>query len=102
MKKIILTFAFLNIGLVGFSQETKKKDKKEKNATVKSKNIQLCSDSKNSPLYILDGKEINSEKLEELNAKNIAEVSVLKGEKATYKYGQKGVNGVVEIYSKKK
>jgi len=53
------------------------------------------------PLYILDGKEINSPTFETISPETIESVSVLKDEKATEIYGEKAKNGVVVITSKK-
>jgi beta-lactamase regulating signal transducer with metallopeptidase domain len=53
------------------------------------------------PLYYVDGKEISKKELQLIPAKNIDKVNVLKGKMALKKYGGKGVNGVVEITTKK-
>ena len=58
--------------------------------------------SKNQPLYILDGKEVNTAILESIKPENIESINVLKGTNAIDKYGEKGTNGVIEILSKKK
>jgi bla regulator protein blaR1 len=55
-----------------------------------------------SPIFILDGKEIKKEALDKFNIDSIKSISVLKGTKATKKYGSKGKNGVIEITTKKK
>lgn len=52
------------------------------------------------PLYILDGKEISKEVMEKINQNAIESMNVLKGKKATKKYGKKGKNGVIEITTK--
>lgn len=52
------------------------------------------------PLFVLDGKIIQYEELEKLDKRNIEAIEVLKGEKATDQYGDKGKNGVVVIKSK--
>jgi hypothetical protein len=54
-----------------------------------------------APLFILDGKEITKEDMEKVNPDIIANVNVLKGEKAKEKYGDKAKDGVVEITTKK-
>ncbi len=56
----------------------------------------------NAPLYILDDVIVDTKKLEILNTDDIESVSVLKGEKAIEKYGDKAKNGAVEIKTKKK
>ena len=55
--------------------------------------------SKKPPLYILDGKIITKKDVEKLSADNISKITVLKGDAAKKKYGEKGKNGVVEITS---
>lgn len=54
------------------------------------------------PLYILDGKEINEETLETIKPEDVDSINVLKERRAIDKYGEKGKNGVIEIFSKKK
>ncbi|MBX2970896.1 MAG: hypothetical protein KF803_16130 [Cyclobacteriaceae bacterium] len=53
------------------------------------------------PLFVFDGKIIQYEDIEKLDKRNIEAIEVLKGEKATDQYGDKGKNGVVVIKSKK-
>lgn len=53
-----------------------------------------------SPLYILDGKEIDERVMKVIDPDKIESVNVLKGKTATDKYGEKGKNGVIEIFSK--
>ncbi len=53
------------------------------------------------PLFILDGKEITMEEMNNIDSNNIKSINVLKGDTARSKYGDKGVNGVVEIYLEK-
>lgn len=53
------------------------------------------------PLMIVDGKELGSDaKLEDINPSTIKSVEVLKGDKATEAYGDKGKNGVILITTK--
>ena len=52
-------------------------------------------------LYIIDGKEMPSGSMKDLDPNTIKMVNVLKGEAATKKYGEKAKNGVVEITTKK-
>ncbi|MFI1770738.1 TonB-dependent receptor plug domain-containing protein [Thalassobellus citreus] len=59
-----------------------------------------ANDFDEDPLYILNGKEITKEEFEKINELNINSVSVIKGEHAIKKYGNKGENGVVLIKSK--
>lgn len=52
-------------------------------------------------LYIIDGKEMESGSIKDVDPNSIKMVSVLKGENAVKKYGDKGKNGVIEITTKK-
>ncbi len=53
-----------------------------------------------NPIYIVDDKEIDFEKLKNLSMKNLEMVAVLEGCDAIQKYGKRGENGVV-IYKSK-
>ena len=53
------------------------------------------------PLIILDGKEIDKHTLDLLDKQQIASINILKNEHATKAYGAKGINGVIQIISKK-
>ena len=52
-------------------------------------------------LYIVDGKEATREQVNALSNDEIRDMKVLKGDAAVEKYGEKGRNGVVEIYKQK-
>ena len=54
------------------------------------------------PLIVLDGKVLGKGKsvVENIPPATIASMNVLKGEKATEKYGVEGADGVVEVFSK--
>jgi len=54
-----------------------------------------------TPVYFIDGKEITKDVLDNINPESIAEVRVLKGQKAIDKYGERAKDGAVEITSKK-
>jgi len=61
-------------------------------------NILLNSgNTKNPPLYVLNGKEISKEEINKIDSKSIKTMNVLKGEEAIKKYGKKGKYGVIEI-----
>jgi len=62
----------------------------------------ISTDSDETPLFILDGKEISKKEMDELDSDSIEKVEVLKGDSATEKYGDKGKNGVVIITLKDK
>ena len=53
------------------------------------------------PLIVIDGVITSEINLNDLNPNNIQSMNVLKGEKATTKYAEKGANGVIEITTKK-
>ena len=59
------------------------------------------NDSKNPPLYILDGIIIDKAKMDAINPETIESINVLKDKSATDKYGDKGTNGVILITLKK-
>jgi|TARA_R110002110_G_scaffold54448_1_gene156304 hypothetical protein len=54
------------------------------------------------PLIIIDGKEVSEDALQNINPDDVEYINVIKFKNATDKYGEKGVNGVVEIFMKKK
>jgi hypothetical protein len=62
-------------------------------------NDQLTIDGEGQPLFVIDGKEAKS--LKNISPADIKSISVLKDGTAEKKYGEKGKNGVVEIYTKK-
>ena len=57
-------------------------------------------DKKQEPLYIIDGKPAKEEDFRKLNPKDIEKVVVLKDEKSTALYGNRGKNGAVTIITK--
>jgi len=63
----------------------------------------IFMDSKGAkPLFILDGKEIENGKMDDIDPNNIEQVEVLKGDKAVEEYGDKAKDGVIKITTKKK
>ena len=73
------------------------------NTTLKG-NIALkpsSSGPKDNPLIVIDGVISSDINLKDINPNNILSINVLKGEKATAKYAEKGANGVIEITTKK-
>lgn len=56
------------------------------------------SDIPENALFILDGKEVKRDAIIDLDTKSIKLVNILKGESALEQYGQKGKDGVVEIF----
>lgn len=83
-------------------EEAKQKKLIGENATTaqaqKDKPLQLIA-NKEKPLYYLDGKEFTGD-LNNLDSKKIESINVLKDQPAISKYGEKGKNGVVEIFTK--
>jgi len=53
------------------------------------------------PLIIIDGKEMSEGGLSNLNPNNIQSISILKDQSAITKYGDRGKNGVIIIFTKK-
>ena len=64
------------------------------------------NDSSNLPgipkitLIFADGKEIARDEMKDINPANIQSISILKGESAIKKYGNKAKEGVIEIFTK--
>ncbi len=57
---------------------------------------------KEKPLYLIDEKEVEKDfDMNSIKPEEIASINVLKGEKATKKYGGKAKNGAIEISTKK-
>lgn len=56
---------------------------------------------KKPPLYVIDGKIISSEKIK-MDTISIESIRVVKGKEATDLYGEKAVDGVIIITTKKK
>jgi TonB-dependent SusC/RagA subfamily outer membrane receptor len=73
------------------------------NTTLKGNIIELKGlyGQKNNPLIVIDGVITSEMNLKNMNPNNIQSINVLKGEKATAKYAEKGANGVIEITTKK-
>ncbi len=77
-------------------------DGPNENTTLKG-NIALkpSSGQKENPLIVIDGVISSDINLKDINPNNIQSINVLKGEKATAKYAEKGAYGVIEITTKK-
>lgn len=69
-----------------------------------SNRIIICAPSiksvMNEPLYILDGKILNTKEFSKINPNDIESIKILKGIEATSVYGNKAINGVVVIETK--
>lgn len=54
------------------------------------------------PLIILEGKEVSEDLIKNLKPEDTESINVIKGQNAVNKYGDKGKNGVIEIFLKRK
>lgn len=90
MKKILILLTALV--LIGSNSVFAQNQQPKKNASTTS----------NNPLFVLDGLILDSNLSEnDLRLSNINAITVLKGEKATSKYGVSGTDGVIEIETKR-
>ena len=91
--------------------EESKKDPKSLTVTTTDKDgkktityVQKSTEKTELPkdvLYIIDGKEMESGSMKDIDPSMIKSINVLKGETALKLYGEKGKNGVIEITTKK-
>jgi hypothetical protein len=79
--------------------QTKDVSGKDENYTTRenAEKLEIRSNSENPPLYILDGNEITKPEVDKIDPAAIASVNVLKDKSAIEKYGNKAINGVIEI-----
>jgi TonB family protein len=98
-KAVNVSYVLPIVFRLSFGGKMTKKSKADVPIKIEDKNIKITSDMK--PLFIVDGKEFDKSAAGELKPDDIATINVLKGEKATEKYGDKGKDGVVEITLKK-
>lgn len=100
MKKLIL---LLLIPIWGFSQNDKtNKDNQPISETSVKTDKSLGTVKNADPIYVIDGKIVDKDMLEKIDANEIDSIQVWKGEKSVEKYGEIGKDGAVEIYMKKK
>lgn len=57
--------------------------------------------TKENPLFVLNDKIVSETEFQEINPNLVDSVTVLKDKNAIAKYGKKGENGVIEVYTKK-
>lgn len=69
---------------------------------IRKSNSFAFSSGKDKPLIVVDGNIVKSGSIDDMSTESIESISVLKGEKAIKKYGEKAKNGVIEITTKKK
>ncbi len=80
------------------------KPQKKSDKAVKAVILPQSGDAEESldhPLIYLEGKEIDVSEMEKIDPNTIESISVLKEKSAIAQYGEKGKNGVIEIYLKK-
>lgn len=70
--------------------------------TIKLNGLTIATDGDKEPLIVIDGKNSTMEALKKLDSGKIESVSILKGDDATKKYGDKAKDGVVVIGTRKK
>lgn len=75
---------------------------KRKPDTVGVKRFEIVGIKGAQPIYVLDGKKIDSIEVRKINPNDIESIHVLKGNAGTDIYGDEGKNGVVQIKMKKK
>lgn len=73
--------------------------KKIEGVDIVSNCYNYYKEKQDSPLYVIDGIEVNKAEVEKYNPEDIETVTVLK-ESAVEKYGEKGKNGVIIIVTK--
>lgn len=84
------TLSFILLSLAGslVQAQTVQETKREEN---------VFTQSKNSPLVLLNGKSIPSDSLKKIDPNTIESIEVFKGQQADSLYGEKGRNGVIVI-----
>lgn len=89
----------LNVGqhVSDLSQAFELKSTDNGQFSIPNETTHLFKDAEQAPLIIVDGKEMPNQTVKTIDQNTIASVFVLKDEKATNKYGDKGKNGVVVI-----
>src|SRR5690606_32082151 len=67
---------------------------------VKKENVSV-EQTKNSVLFLIDGKKVSQEEVNQLPPDVIGSINVTKDEEAIQKYGDEAINGVIEISTTK-
>src|SRR5690606_18913160 len=73
----------------------------ETQAQIVKKENDSDEQTKESVIFLLDGKKISQEEVNQLTPDTIVSVNVSKDEEAIQKYGDEAINGVIEISTKK-
>lgn len=92
MKMILATPAIVAFFTM-FQIETKAQIVKKENVSVEQ--------TKNSVLFLIDGKKVSQEEVNQLPPDVIGSINVTKDEEAIQKYGDEAINGVIEISTTK-
>lgn len=91
--KMILTAPAIVAFFTLFQIETKAQIVKKENVSVEQ--------TKNSVIFLIDGKKVSQEEVNQLPPDVIASINVTKDEEAIQKYGDEAINGVIEISTTK-
>ncbi len=76
--------------------------KKSNLKTFKMNGLSIATDGDKEPLVVIDGKNSTMDALKKLDSDKVESISILKGDDATKKYGDKAKDGVVVIGTSKK
>ena len=97
---IIISIFFISANTIAQTLQPETQQTKDSTLHIKLDYSNATSKA-NVPLYIVDGKIKDVAYVNTLDPKSIESVNVLKGDKATKKYGKKGGNGVIIVTIKK-
>ncbi|AYL95036.1 M56 family metallopeptidase [Mucilaginibacter celer] len=76
--------------------------KKSDTKVIKVNGLSITTDNGKEPLFVIDGKTSTVDAMKKLDTDKIESISILKGDDATKKYGDKAKDGVVVIDTRKK
>lgn len=91
--KMILATPAIAVFFILFQIETKAQIVKKENVSVEQ--------TKNSVIFLIDGKKVSQEEVNQLPPDVIGSINVTKDEEAIQKYGDEAINGVIEISTTK-
>jgi len=102
MKKIFTVLVLISAIKI-YSQKTDsiRSDFKSEELSLKQ-NSETKTTQQIKPLIILEGMQTTEDAIKNLKPEDIESINVIKDQNATKKYGEKGKNGVIEIFLKKK
>ncbi|MEO6837026.1 MAG: energy transducer TonB [Ginsengibacter sp.] len=99
---ITVTADTIYIGGHSTSKRISDNEKFTGNVKFTGKAFYIKSRIPDGTLIFVDGKEISNDEMKNINPDNIQSMSILKGESAIKKYGNKAKDGVIEITKKNK